>query len=264
MTPPRSPRRRGCQSWVPSATPRCGVFRRVAWVSTNHPASSSVVSPARTPQQSPVVPGTVGYLHSSLQPGPNEQSAALRAILLTLGRSAIPSEAPTGRDHYHPLSHVCETSDAPACHVRHHAGEAMAELILAEFGQVNERTLRRPPTKMRWAQEMTTALLRRESSNDTPGRPPSRLLALSTHVVDRWFCCAHPHHPWSRVLRRNYNHQRVIVCVSIPDASIDCSSQSMEEGPVQDCPLCLTDPLDVELESPARNCLLCCSLNFGR
>ena len=34
-------------------------------------------------------------VHSDLRPDPNEQSAALRAILLTLNQSAIPGETPT-------------------------------------------------------------------------------------------------------------------------------------------------------------------------
>jgi len=87
--------------------------------------------------------------------------------------------------------------------------------------------MRRPSTKMRWAQEVAITLLRRESPSDAPGcPPPSRLWSLSTHVVHQLLGRIHPHQPHrprSCILHRNCNRWRVVVCMSISNSSIHCS-----------------------------------------
>ena len=137
----------------------------------------------------------------------------------------------------------------------------MIKPILAEFWGVDDRALRRPSTQTRWAREMAVTPLHRESSGDVPGfSPPSRLWTVLVHVVDQRVDCTHTHHPHrlrSHLLHCNRDHGDFIVCVSIPDTSIDGSSRSMEEGPARDYFYCslqkgaLTDSRDVEPKSPA-------------
>ena len=132
----------------------------------------------------------------------------------------------------------------------------MAKSVLAEFGRVDDRTLRRPPTKIRWAREMAITLLRRGSSDNAPGRPPPHLRPLPTHVVHQPLGCIHSHQPhWPRscILRRNCDRLHVIIRMSVPNASIPCSSRPMEESsawnrlPYRSLQTgALTDPPDVE------------------
>ena len=133
-----------------------------------------------------------------------------------------------------PVPCTSESSGLPARRVCRDAGQAMAEPILAELGRVDDRALWRPSTEMRWAREMAITLLHRKSSDNAPGRPPpSRLWTVSIHVVHQHLRCIHPHHPHrprSHLLHRNCDHWHVIICMSIPDTGIDCSSWSMEEG----------------------------------
>jgi len=92
---------------------------------------------------------------------------------------------------------------------------------------------------MRWTQEMAVKFLHRESSGDAPGHPPpSRLRFLPTHVVHQLFGCIRPHQPhWpqSCILHRDCGHQDVIIRMSIPNASIDCSLRLMGGGLARNC-----------------------------
>ena len=54
----------------------------------------------------------------------------------------------TERDRHRHWAHVREPSDLPACRIRRHAGEAMAEPVPAEFRRVDDRALRRPSAQM--------------------------------------------------------------------------------------------------------------------
>ena len=80
---------------------------------------------------------------------------------------------------------------------------------------------------------MAIRLLRRESPSDGLGRPPpSCMRTLPAHAVHkrlRRVCSHHPHWPRIRILRRNRDRWRVIICVPIPNAAIHCSPQPMEE-----------------------------------
>ena len=80
-------------------------------------------------------------------------------------------------------------------------------------------------------------------------------------MIHQYLHRAHPHWPYqprSRILRRNCDRWHVIVCVPIPNTSIDCSSQPTEEGSTGNSLLdrslrtgALMDPQNAELESPA-------------
>ena len=119
---------------------------------------------------------------------------------------------------------------SPACRGQ----TILVEPILAEFRRVDDRALRRPPTQMRWVREMTTKFLRREFPGDAPGRPPpSRLWTLQTYVDYQHSHCMHPHWPRrfrSRALHRNCDLWHVVVCMSIPNTRIGCSSRLKRPG----------------------------------
>ena len=63
------------------------------------------------------------------------------------------------RDRHGHVSDVCEPDDLPAGRISRHAGQAMAEPILAEFGRIDDRALRRPSTQVQWAGEVAVTLL---------------------------------------------------------------------------------------------------------
>ena len=95
--------------------------------------------------------------------------------------------------------------------------------------------------QMRWAGEMAITPVRREPSGDAPGRPPApRLRTLQTHVVRRHLGRVHPpdpHRPRSFILHWDCDYWDVVVRMPVPNTSIYCSSQSIEEASSQDCPL---------------------------
>ena len=179
----------------------------------------------------------------------------------------IPGESPivpppTKRNRHRNRPHVYESSDLPAHRIRRHAGKAMAQPVLAQFGRVDDRALWRSSTQVRWTREMATARFRREPSFDAPGRaPPPRLRTLPTHVVHQHLRRVHAHRPhWLRgsILRRNRDRWHDILCISVPNTSFDRPSQSMEEFSTTNRLLYrllrkdnFTDPPDVEPDHPA-------------
>ena len=138
----------------------------------------------------------------------------------------------------------------------------MAEPVLAEFWRVDNRALRGPSTQMRWAREMAITFLRREPPGNAPGfSPPSRLRTLPVHVVHQCLHRIHPHwshEPRSCILHCDCDRWHIIICMSVPNTDILCSSQSVEEAPAGISLLyrslqtrVLMDPSGVEQESPA-------------
>ena len=72
-----------------------------------------------------------------------------------------------------------------------------------------------------------------ESSNDAPGRFPPRLWTLPIHMVHQRLGHMHPHQshrPRIHLLHRNSDRWDVIVCMHVPNTSIDWSWWSLEEG----------------------------------
>ena len=171
------------------------------------------------------------------------------------------SGRPIGRDGHGDMSDVCESDDLPAGRIRRHAGQAMAEPIPAKFRRVDDRALRRPSTEIQWAGEVAATLLRREPSCDAAGGPPaSRLWSVPTHVDHQRLCRIHPrqlHRSRGCILCGDCDRWDVIICVSVPNASVGCSSRLVEEGPawarLPFRPLrmgVLADPQDVEAGNP--------------
>jgi len=110
----------------------------------------------------------------------------------------------------------------------------MAQPVLAECGRVDDQTLRRSPTQMRWTREMAITPVRREPALDDAGRPPpSRLWPLPTHVDHQHHCRMDPDHPrWLRscILHRNCDRWDVIVCMPVSNTSIRRPVRFMEES----------------------------------
>jgi hypothetical protein len=91
------------------------------------------------------------------------------------------------------------------------------------------------------------------------------LPSMPIYVVHQRLCHTHPHQLHrlrSHLLHRNRDRWDVVVCVSVPNTSIDYSSRSTEKDPAQDSLLYRSlqtgapaDPPDVEPGSPVASLL---------